>query len=68
MDHDIWWTIVGLKDSGVLSHRFDCPLYKKIRKTEMFKSFMRYRGRYNKEKGFVFKWVDKEERVIAFII
>ncbi|WVY92424.1 hypothetical protein V8G54_031512 [Vigna mungo] len=34
----------------------------------MFKSFMRYRGRYRKEKGFLFKWLDKEEKVIAFII
>ncbi|WVZ03149.1 hypothetical protein V8G54_023955 [Vigna mungo] len=34
----------------------------------MFKSCMRYRGRYRKEKGFLFKWLDKEEKVIAFII
>ncbi|WVY95246.1 hypothetical protein V8G54_034334 [Vigna mungo] len=34
----------------------------------MFKSFMRYRGRYRKEKGFLVKWLDKEEKVIAFII
>ncbi|WVZ18205.1 hypothetical protein V8G54_005527 [Vigna mungo] len=60
--------IAGLKEVGVLSHKFDCPLYKKIRKTEMIKSFMRYRGRYRKEKGFLFKWLDKEEKVIAFII
>ncbi|WVZ18210.1 hypothetical protein V8G54_005532 [Vigna mungo] len=34
----------------------------------MLKSFMRYYERYRKEKGFLFKWLDKEEKVIAFII
>ncbi|WVZ21619.1 hypothetical protein V8G54_008941 [Vigna mungo] len=32
-------------NDGELSHKFDCPRYKKIRKTEMFKSFMTYQGR-----------------------
>ncbi|WVY96648.1 hypothetical protein V8G54_028799 [Vigna mungo] len=68
IDDDVWWKFTGMKNEGELSHKFDCPRYKKIRKTEMFKSFMRYRGRYRKEKGFLFKWLDKEEKVIAFII
>ncbi|WVY91537.1 hypothetical protein V8G54_037051 [Vigna mungo] len=29
---------------------------------------MRYRGRYRKKKRFLFKWLDKEEKVVAFII
>ncbi|WVZ25981.1 hypothetical protein V8G54_004525 [Vigna mungo] len=63
IDNDMWRKIAGLKEVGVLSHKSDCPLYKKIRKTEMFKSFMRYCGRYKKEKGFLFKWLDKEEKL-----
>ncbi|WVZ17333.1 hypothetical protein V8G54_010315 [Vigna mungo] len=57
----------SLNDAGNLSHQFDCPQNKQIRKTEMFKNFMRYRGRYKKEKWFLFKWLDKEEKVIEFI-
>ncbi|WVZ07104.1 hypothetical protein V8G54_020450 [Vigna mungo] len=51
IDDDIWWKFTRLRNEGELSHKFDCPHYKKIRKIEMFKSFMRYRGRYRKEKG-----------------
>ncbi|WVY91079.1 hypothetical protein V8G54_036593 [Vigna mungo] len=29
---------------------------------------LRNEGRYRKEKGFLFKWLDKEEKVLAFII
>ncbi|WVZ23474.1 hypothetical protein V8G54_002018 [Vigna mungo] len=41
IDDDMWWKITELRIDGVLSHKFDCPRYKKIRKNEMFKSFMR---------------------------
>ncbi|WVY96866.1 hypothetical protein V8G54_029017 [Vigna mungo] len=45
INSDIWWRIAELKDAGNLSHQFDCPQNMQIRKTEMFKNFMRYRGR-----------------------
>ncbi|WVZ22374.1 hypothetical protein V8G54_000918 [Vigna mungo] len=45
IDDDVWWKFTGLKNEGELSHKFYCPRYKKIRKTKMFKSFLRYRGR-----------------------
>ncbi|WVY90646.1 hypothetical protein V8G54_036160 [Vigna mungo] len=34
----------------------------------MFKDYMRYLGRYKKEKGFLHRWLDKEEKIIAYII
>lgn len=68
INNDTWLKIASLKDEGQLSHQPDCLQNKWIRKTEMFKDFMRYRGRYKKEKGFLFKWLDKEEKVVALII
>lgn len=29
---------------------------------------MRYHGRYKKEKGFIFKWLNREEKIVAHII
>ncbi|WVZ15356.1 hypothetical protein V8G54_012922 [Vigna mungo] len=45
IDDNIWWKFTGLRNEGELSHKFDCPRYRKTRKTEMFKSFMRYQRR-----------------------
>lgn len=50
------------------SHQLNCRQNQITRKTNMFKDYMRYHGRYRKEKTFLFKWLYKEEKVVTFII
>ncbi|KOM49999.1 hypothetical protein LR48_Vigan08g082600 [Vigna angularis] len=51
-----------------MSHLPDCLQNRWTKKTQMFKDCMRYPGRYKKEKGFLHRWLDKEEKIIAYII
>ncbi|WVZ24108.1 hypothetical protein V8G54_002652 [Vigna mungo] len=68
INNDTWVQIVGLKDEIRLSRLPDCLQNKRNRKKQMFKNCMRYPGRYKKEKGFLYKWLDKEEKIIAYIL
>ncbi|BAT97703.1 hypothetical protein VIGAN_09122400, partial [Vigna angularis var. angularis] len=51
-----------------MSHLPDSQQNRWTKKTKMFKDCMRYSGRYKKEKGFLLRWLDKEEKIIAYII
>ncbi|WVY95178.1 hypothetical protein V8G54_034266 [Vigna mungo] len=68
INNDTWLKIASLKDEGRLSHQLDCLQNKRTMKPEMFKNCMRYRERYRKKKRFLFKWLDKEDKIIVFII
>ncbi|WVZ25861.1 hypothetical protein V8G54_004405 [Vigna mungo] len=68
IDNDTWLQVSGIKVEGRLSHLPDCSQNRLTRKTDMFKDCMRYHGRYKKGKGFLFKWLNKEEKIVAHII
>ncbi|KOM57652.1 hypothetical protein LR48_Vigan11g068500 [Vigna angularis] len=68
INNDTWLQVVGLKDEGRMSHLLDCQQNRWTKKTQMFKDYMRYPGRCKKEKGFLHRWLDKEEKSIAYII
>ncbi|WVZ14505.1 hypothetical protein V8G54_012071 [Vigna mungo] len=68
INNDTWLEVVGLKDEGRMSHLPKCLQNRWTWKTHMFKDCMRYPGRYKKEKGFLHSWMDKEEKIIAYII
>ncbi|WVY90924.1 hypothetical protein V8G54_036438 [Vigna mungo] len=52
--------IIINNDTCQLSHLPECLQNRHTRKTQMFKDCMRYPGRYKKEKGFLYKWLDKD--------
>ncbi|KOM29409.1 hypothetical protein LR48_Vigan662s000600 [Vigna angularis] len=68
INNDTWLPVVGLKDEGRMSHLPICLQNRWTKKNQMFKDFMRYPGRYKKEKGFLHRWLDKEEKIITYII
>ncbi|KOM57591.1 hypothetical protein LR48_Vigan11g062400 [Vigna angularis] len=68
INNDTWLQVTGLKDEGRMSHLPDSQQNRWTKKTKMFKDCMRYSGRYKKEKGFLLRWLDKEEKIIAYII
>ncbi|WVY97417.1 hypothetical protein V8G54_029568 [Vigna mungo] len=55
IDNDAWLKVAGIRDEDEPGR-------------QMFKDCMRYPGRYKKEKGFLFKWLNKEEKIVAHII
>ncbi|KOM37696.1 hypothetical protein LR48_Vigan03g107800 [Vigna angularis] len=67
INNDTCLQVTGLKDEGHMSHLPNCLQNRWNNKTKMFKDCMRYPGRYKKEKGFLHRWLDKEEKIIAYI-
>ncbi|WVZ20518.1 hypothetical protein V8G54_007840 [Vigna mungo] len=68
ISNDTWLQVAGLKDEGRMSHLPD-SLHNRWTKTkQMFKYCMRHLRRYKKEKGFLHRWLKKEEKIIAYII
>ncbi|KOM54829.1 hypothetical protein LR48_Vigan10g072100 [Vigna angularis] len=68
ISNDSWLQVAGIKDEGHMSHRPDCLQNRWIKKKIMFKDYMRYPRRYKMEKGFLHRWLNKEEKIIAYII
>ncbi|KOM50049.1 hypothetical protein LR48_Vigan08g087600 [Vigna angularis] len=67
INNDTWLQVTGLKDEGHMSHLPDYLQNRWTMKKKMFKDCMRYPGRYKKEKRFLHRWLDKEDKIIAYI-
>lgn len=67
INNDTWLQVARLNDEGCMSHLPNFLHNRWTTKRKMYKHYMRYPGRYKKEKGFLHKRLDKEEKMIVYI-
>ncbi|KOM35023.1 hypothetical protein LR48_Vigan02g117300 [Vigna angularis] len=68
INDNVWIRVAGLKDEGCMSHLYDSMHNRRTTKRHMYKGYMRFPGRYRKEKGYLHKGLDREENMIAYIL
>ncbi|KOM56111.1 hypothetical protein LR48_Vigan10g200300 [Vigna angularis] len=68
INNDTWLRVAGLKDEGCMSSLPNSLHNRWTKKRQMYKDCMRYPRRYKKEKGFLHRGLNKEEKMIAYIL
>ncbi|KOM52125.1 hypothetical protein LR48_Vigan09g078400 [Vigna angularis] len=68
IDNNVWSNIVGLKVEGLDSHIRDSDSNKWLTKRTIYINCLRYPGRYKVDKQYLHDGLNKEEKVIAYVL
>ncbi|KOM43821.1 hypothetical protein LR48_Vigan05g142600 [Vigna angularis] len=68
IDDNVWLDIVGLKAEGFDSHIRDSELNKWLTKRAIYINCLRYPGRYSVDKQYLHDDLNKEEKMISYVL
>ncbi|KOM29423.1 hypothetical protein LR48_Vigan681s000400 [Vigna angularis] len=68
IDDNVWSHITGLKAEGLDSHIRDSESNRWLTKRAIYINYLRYPGRYRVDKQYLHDGLNKEEKMIAYVL
>ncbi|KOM48205.1 hypothetical protein LR48_Vigan07g190900 [Vigna angularis] len=68
IDNNVWQQVFGLKAEGIFSHLPNSEINRWLKKRDLYRSWLRFLGKYTIERLFVHEGLNMEEKITIYLL